>query len=184
MNNKEEYISLLRSTGRKGIEDLITYLETTDFYEAPASTRYHNSKPGGLLEHSLNVYKALKEIKGVERYSEDTIIIVSLLHDICKIGFYTSTMRNVKKDGLWVQEPYYMVEDNSPLGHGEKSVIMALQMIPLKTEEIYAIRWHMGGFEAKENYNSISKTFSKYPLSLMLHMADMIATYFIEDRND
>lgn len=184
MSSKEEYISLLRSTKRKGIEDLIAYLETTDFYEAPASTRYHNSKPGGLLEHSLNVYKALKEIKRSEVYLEDTLIIVALLHDICKIGFYTSTMRNVKKDGKWHQEPYYMVEDTSPLGHGEKSVIMALQFIPLKTEEIYAIRWHMGGFESKENYNYVSGSFSKYPLSLMLHMADMIATYFMEDDND
>ena len=115
MTDKEVYINLLRITGRKGIEDLITYLETTDFYEAPASTRYHNSKPGGLLEHSLNVYRALKELNGYcGLYDNETLVIVSLLHDICKIGFYTSIMRNVKKDGKWVQEPYYMVDDTSP----------------------------------------------------------------------
>ena len=116
MTNKEEFISLLRSTNRKGIEDLIAYLETTDFYDAPASTRYHNSKPMGLLKHSLNVYRALKEINGIEKYQEDTIILVSLLHDICKIGFYTMSMRNVKKGNAWVCEPYYTVDDKTPLG--------------------------------------------------------------------
>ena len=185
MNNKEEYINLLRSTNRKGVEELITYLETTDFYNAPASTRYHNSKPGGLLEHSLNVYRALKELNGYcGLYDNETLVIVALLHDICKIGFYTMSMRNVKRVGQWYSEPYYIVEDTSPLGHGEKSVIMALQMIPLKTEEIYAIRWHMGGFEPKENYNYVSGAFSKFGLALMLHMADLKATYYMEGKND
>lgn len=178
---KEKYINLLKLTNRSGIEGLIEWLESTDFFRAPASTKYHNSKPSGLLEHSLNVYEMLSnsEVKYLD--IKDSIIIVSLLHDICKANFYIETTRNVKKDGKWYQEPYYSVDDTEPLGHGEKSVILALRYIDLSDDEIYAIRWHMGGFEPKENYNSVSGTFSKYPLALYLHIADLKATYLVEN---
>lgn len=187
MTNKERYIKLLKSTPRLGIDNLINWLETTDFFDAPASTKYHNSKPGGLLEHSLNVYDELHrswlldELLGIE---EDSIIIVSLLHDICKADFYIETTRNVKReDGKWYKEPYYSVDDREPLGHGEKSVILAMKYIDLTDLEIAAIRWHMGGFEPKENYNSISKTYSENPLALYLHIADLKATYLVESEN-
>lgn len=178
---KEKYIRLLKETNRKGIDDLIEWLESTDFFNAPASTKYHNSKPGGLLEHSLNVYNELLHSDVKYTYFEDSIVLVSLLHDICKANFYIETTRNVKKDGVWIQEPYYTVNDLEPLGHGEKSLILAMRYIDLSEEETYAIRWHMGGFEPKENYNSISNAFSKYPLALYLHIADLKATYLVEN---
>lgn len=181
---REQFIELLRSTKRDGMDDVIGFLCTSDFFTAPASTRYHSSCEGGLVQHSMNVYNALKDklsktaIYGT--YSDDTIIIAALLHDICKANFYKVEMRNAKQDGQWVQVPYYTVEDKAPMGHGSKSVIILQSYIKLKKDEIYAILWHMGGFEAKENYNSLSKAFSMYPLALALHEADLEATYLME----
>lgn len=175
---KERYIKLLKETKREGIENLIEWLESTDFFTAPASTKYHLSKPEGLLEHSLNVYdEILRDFKG---YDMNALIIVSLLHDVCKANYYTISERNVKKDEKWIKEPYYTVDDEFPLGHGEKSVILIQKYIALTDEELAAIRWHMGGFESKENYTTMSKAFYKYPLALLLHIADLRATYLVE----
>jgi len=178
-NMKENYIDLLKSTNRKGIDKLIKWLEQeTDFFTAPASTKYHLSKEGGLLEHSLNVYVEL-----LDEYFEDNIesmIIVSLLHDICKANYYTVSERNVKKDGFWIKEPYYTVDDQFPVGHGEKSVMIIQRFIKLSDEEVAAIRWHMGAYEPKENYGSLGQAFNKYPLALYLHIADLKATYIKE----
>lgn len=177
---KEKFIELLRKTNREGIENLISFLEKTDFYTAPASTRFHNSFEGGLLSHSLNVYEALKKLAGSE-WSEDTIIIVSLLHDICKINTYKVDYRNKKDEtGTWVKEPYYTTEDLMPLGHGEKSVMLISEFIKLTKEELYAIRWHMGGFEPKENHSYLAKAYEKYQLAVYTHMADLMATYILE----
>lgn len=177
---KEEYIELLKITNRNGIDKLIQWLEQTDFFTAPASTKYHLSKEGGLLEHSLNVYDELVNEYGVSD-SISSLIIVALLHDICKANFYSISERNVKKDdGKWIKEPYYTVEDQFPVGHGEKSVMIIQRFIKLTDEEIAAIRWHMGAYEPKESYNSLSRAFSKYPLALMLHIADLKATYIRE----
>jgi hypothetical protein len=108
----------------------------------------------------------------------ESMILVALLHDVCKIGFYKVSSRNVKNEkGLWESVPYYSIDDSLPLGHGEKSVIMLLQDIKLTVEEMMAIRWHMAGYEPKENYNALSKAFSEFPLALELHIADMRATY-------
>ena len=175
---KERFITLLRETDRYGLEDLILWLEKSDFFTAPASTKYHLAKEGGLLEHSLNVFDNLQE----EDFEHDrsTLIIVALLHDICKANFYTVSERNVKRDGEWVKEPFYTIDDQYPIGHGEKSVIIAQKYIKLTDEEIAAIRWHMGLSESKENYNYINKAFYKYPLALSLHIADLKATYLDE----
>lgn len=177
---KERFIELLKSTKRSGIDDLIKWLEQTDFFIAPASTRYHLSKESGLLEHSLNVYKVLLDDYYLEE-DMDSIIIVSLLHDICKANYYSVSERNVKReDGIWVKEPYYTVNDQLPLGHGEKSVMIIQKFIKLSDEEMAAIRWHMGAYEPKESYNTLGQAFSKYPLALMLHIADLKATYIVE----
>lgn len=177
---KNKFIELLRSTNRAGIEDLINFLEKTDFFTAPASTKFHNSFEGGLLTHSLNVYTALKKLVGTE-WSEDTIIIVSLLHDICKINMYKVDYRNKKDEtGTWVKEPYYTIDDSMPLGHGEKSVMLISEFIKLTKEELYAIRWHMGGFEPKENHSYLAKAYEKYPLAVYTHMADLMSTYILE----
>lgn len=179
---KEKFIEILKNTKREGIEELIAFLEKTDFYTAPASTRFHNSFEGGLLQHSLNVYECLKKLVGNE-WSEDTIAIVALLHDICKINSYKVDYRNKKDEtGTWVKEPYFTTDDLMPLGHGEKSVMIISEFIKLSKEELYAIRWHMGGFEPKENYSYISKAYEKYPLAVYTHMADIMATYILEAR--
>ena len=178
---KEQFIELLKNTKREGMENLISFMEKTDFFEAPASTRYHGAYKGGLLEHSLKVYEILKEkIKNTEfDIKEDTIIISSLLHDICKLNFYKVDYRNAKNEkGEWEKVPYYTIQDTIPYGHGEKSVMMITEYIKLTSEEKYAIRWHMGFTEPKELYGTIGEAYKKYPLALLLFEADLEATYF------
>lgn len=180
---KEKFISLLRSTNRDGIEDLIQFLEKSDFYKAPASTRFHGSYEGGLLEHSMKVYKILKhKVKNSVldlNVSDDTLIIIALLHDICKANFYKVDYRNAKNErGEWEKVPYYTVDDTIPYGHGEKSVMMITEYMKLTVEEKYCIRWHMGFTEPKEVYNTLGQAFKKFPLALILHEADLEATYF------
>lgn len=177
---KEQYIKLLKETKRKGINKLIKWLETTDFFTAPASTRYHLARETGLLEHSLNVYQNLL-IEADLCYSSDSLIIVALLHDICKANYYSVSERNVKRENEWVKEPYYTIDDQFPIGHGEKSVILIQKFIDLTKEEIAAIRWHMGAYESKDNYIYLNKAFEKYPLALYLHIADLKATYIDEN---
>ena len=180
---KEKFISLLRSTNRDGIEDLIQFLEKSDFYKAPASTRFHGSFEGGLLEHSMKVYEILKhKVKNSVldlNVSDDTLIIIALLHDICKANFYKVDYRNAKNErGEWEKVPYYTVDDTIPYGHGEKSVMMITEYMKLTVEEKYCIRWHMGFTEPKEVYNTLGQAFKKFPLALILHEADLEATYF------
>ena len=180
---KEEYILLLRTIKREGIEDLINFLEKSDFFKAPASTRFHGDYEGGLLEHSLKVYEILKHkvennIESI-KVSDDTIKIVALLHDICKANFYKIDYRNAKNAlGVWEKVPYYTVDDTIPYGHGEKSVMMISEYIKLTPEEKYCIRWHMGFTEPKELYGTIGLAYKKYPLALLTFEADLEATYF------
>ena len=175
-------MNYLEKLGRDGIENLLNFLEKTDFYTAPASTKYHNAFEGGLLRHSLNVYEALKELTN-GKWEESTIRIVGLLHDICKINMYKVDYRNKKDEtGQWIKEPFYTTDDIMPLGHGEKSIMLISEFIKLSKEELYAIRWHMGGYEPKENYVYISKAYEKYPLAVYTHMADLMATYILENR--
>ena len=182
---KEKFIELLRSTNREGIEDLIAFLDKTDFFTAPASTRFHGSFEGGLLEHSLKVYEILdykvKHCVIDMNVSEDTIKLVALLHDICKLNFYKVDYRNAKNAlGEWEKVPYYTIEDTIPYGHGEKSVMMISEYIKLTPEEKYSIRWHMGYTEPKELYNTIGSAYKKYPLALLTHEADLEATYLFD----
>lgn len=182
---KEKFIELLKSTNRPGIEDLISFLEKTDFFTAPASTRFHGSFEGGLVEHSLKVYeildyKAKNNVLKLE-IPDDTIKIVSLLHDICKLNFYKVDYRNAKNAlGEWEKVPYYTIDDTIPYGHGEKSVMMITEYMKLTPEEKYSIRWHMGYTEPKENYNAIGASYTKYPIALLTHEADLEATYFYD----
>ena len=182
---KEKFIELLKSTNRPGIEDLISFLEKTDFFTAPASTRFHGSFEGGLVEHSLKVYeildyKAKNNVLKLE-IPDDTIKIVSLLHDICKLNFYKVDYRNAKNAlGEWEKVPYYTIDDTIPYGHGEKSVMMISEYIKLTPEEKYSFRWHMGYTEPKELYNTIGSAYKKYPLALMMHEADLESTYFYD----
>ena len=180
---KERFLELLKSTNREGMEDVISFLEKSDFFTAPASTKFHGNYETGLLEHSLKVYDILcNKVKNLDielKINDDTLKIVALLHDICKTNFYKIDYRNVKNaSGVWEKVPYYTVEDTIPYGHGEKSVMMLTEYIKLTSEEKYAIRWHMGFSEPKELYLTLGQAMKKYPLILLLNEADLEATYF------
>lgn len=180
MKNKEIIIDLLKTVQRAGIEDLISYLENSDFFEAPASTKYHLNEEGGLAKHSLNVYYNLKKMCSAN-ISNDSIILVSLLHDLCKTGFYKKATRNIQNaDGKWVAAQTYIVDEDLILGHGEKSVMIIQKYLDLTAEEMLAIRWHMGGFVPKEEQNHVSKVFNQCELAILLHIADLKSTYIDE----
>jgi len=178
---KQKIIELLKSTNREGMDNLIEFLEKSDFFKAPASTRYHGDHEGGLAEHSFKVYEILKEKVEFAKLDipEDTVIISAILHDLCKTNFYKIDYRNAKNSlGVWEKVPYYTIEDTIPYGHGEKSVMMLTEYIKLTNNEKYSIRWHMGFSEPKELYGTLGQAFTKYPLALLLHEADLEATYF------
>ena len=188
MTNKEIFIETYnKNIHRPGAEKLLAWLEGTDFFTAPASTRFHAAYEGGLLDHSLNVYNVLiskhfnPETDDLESYT-----IVSLLHDLCKANYYKLGTRNVKNEatGQWEKAPFYSVDDLFPYGHGEKSVFLIERFMKLKVEEAVAIRWHMGGFDdaARGGCFAISEAYDKYPLAVKLHIADLQATYLMEHR--
>lgn len=192
MENKERFITLYKEyIHREGSEKLLDYLmsEHCDFFTAPASTRYHGAYAGGLLEHSLNVYDCLCDYLSRDRvknlyhmkYEEETIAIVALLHDICKINCYKESMRNQKVNGTWVQVPYYEFDDRLPYGHGEKSVYIITGFMRLTREEAFAIRYHMG-FSGSEETRNVGAAFEQYPLAFALSTADMEATYYVEGK--
>lgn len=206
-----EFESALRSTNRDGIEELIKWIQSTDFYIAPARTAHGCAYPGGLLKHSLNVYHLLlhklsprpgsvwKGISTDPDISSDSIVIVSLLHDLCKTGLFRVEKFNKKtydpekikkanswdvkkdRDGLFVWEsvPGYKIDEKIPLGYGEKSVILALKYIRLTDSEIYAIRWHRGALDTDSN-REIGDVFANVPLALALYEADLEATFILD----
>lgn len=191
MEYKDRFIEIYKENiKRPGSEKLLEFLLSShsDFFDAPASTRFHGSYPGGLVEHSLNVYDCLKDYLSRNRvqqmygmqYSEESIAIVALLHDLCKINCYKKSFRNVKDaNGKWQQVPSYDYEDLIPYGHGEKSVYIISGYMRLTREEAFAIRYHMG-FSGNEEVRNVGSAFELYPLSFALSTADMEATYFIE----
>ena len=186
MTNKEEFLHIYNEyVKRQGSQEFLDWLLQTDFFTAPASTKYHGACEGGLLLHSLNVYKTLRERYFEEgKDSEESFAICALLHDLCKAQFYKVSTRNVKNDvtGQWEKVPYYTVEDAFPYGHGEKSVFLIERFMRLKTSEAMAIRWHMGGFDdsARGGSFAISLAYEKYPLAVKLHLADLESTYLKE----
>lgn len=209
MENIERFESLLTEAmgDRDGFDWLLDFIRKSDFYKAPASTRFHSCHEGGLLEHSLNVYDRLihncsnDNLGSFLKVKEENIVIASLLHDLCKSYYYVVDYKNqktydeetvakadkksVKHDEkgyfVWETVPIYKVDDKIPYGHGEKSVMMIEEFVKLEPVERYAIRWHMGFTEPKENWNYVSAAFTKYPLCLALHVADLEATYLVEE---
>lgn len=185
--NKEEFLNIARENiKREGLENLINWLVTTDFFEAPASSKFHLAEAGGLCKHSINVYKRMLNLAiaeyGEENVNRETIAICGLFHDICKCCFYKTEYRNVKENGEWVQKPYYAVDDMLPYGHGEKSVYIINGYMRLTREEALAINWHMGGFDKRVVGGDFefSKAYYKYPICVLMHMADVMATYLDE----
>ncbi len=190
--DKEIFVDLYKKyIKREGADELLNYLlsSKSDFFEAPCSTRFHLSEPGGLVKHSINVFQCLKaylerpRVKEVYNlaYSDETIAIVGLLHDLCKVNVYKKTIRNKKDEsGKWIQVPSYNFDDDLPYGHGEKSVYIISGFMKLSRDEAFAIRYHMGFSGVEETFN-VGKAFSLYPLAFALSTADMESTYFLEN---
>ena len=191
MTNQERFIEIFREKiTREGSDKLLDYLMKSDFFTAPASTRYHGACEGGLVQHSLNVYDCLvdilnrprmKELYGIE-YSDESIAIAGLLHDICKVNFYKTSFRNAKdENGKWVSVPYYTIEDNLPYGHGEKSVYIVSGFMRLTRDEAFAIRYHMG-FSGTEDTNNVGRALEMFPLAYAVCCADMEAAFLMEGK--
>lgn len=183
---------------RPGADKLMEYIRKSDFFTAPASTRFHLSCKGGLLQHSLNVLDALRSIlrydPGRMRWEyivagkillrdipNESVTIIALLHDICKTYFYGVSARNAKNEqtGQWEKVPYYTVNDKMPLGHGAKSAMIIKQYMALTNPELYAI-WHHMGFTGGQDDAVFRSAVEMYPLVWATHTADMMASCFME----
>lgn len=192
MFDKEDFLKIFDDCiKREGADKLRDYLINSDFFVAPASSRYHCAYEGGLCEHSINTFNRL--LKNVQnefgegwqnKCSLESVAICGLLHDLCKIDFYKIDYRNVKENDKWIKKPYYTKDEVLSYGHGEKSVYILSGFIKLTREEAIAINWHMGGFDCrvKGGDGSISEAYSKYPLAVLLHVSDLEATYIDENR--
>lgn len=200
-NNIARFEAELAKVQRPGMDKLLEYIQKSDFYKAPASTKYHLAAPGGLLQHSLNVLDALRGLlswrsdgmweyraagKVVDTIPDDSVIMMALLHDICKTHFYGTSTRNQKNDatGKWEKVPFYTVEDRMPLGHGPKSAMIIKQYTTLTSQEMYAIWHHMGRTGDYENDNAVGKSIEMYPAVLALQTADMMASRFMEGEKE
>ena len=191
MEAKEEFLEIFDDNiERDGSEKLLEWLERSDFFVAPASTKLHSAYEGGLCEHSVKVYKRFVRILEMEfgknwqeKVSGESVAIIALLHDVCKVNYYSTEMRNVKENGEWIQKPFYKIDDTLPYGHGEKSVYIISSFMKLTREEAMAINWHMGGCDARVQGGSYSMSgaFYKFPLALLFHVADLMSTYLDEE---
>ena len=186
---REQFINeFYKNITREGSDDLINWLESSDFFTAPASTKFHSNYEGGLCEHSLNVYECLKDRlsrDGECEYSEETIAIVALLHDVCKVNCYKKDTKNKKIDGKWVQQEFWTIDEKFPCGdHADKSVIILQNFIKLEPDEILAIRAHMGEYDSatKGGSHFISRIFERCRLAVHLHLADTEAAYLKEKK--
>jgi hypothetical protein len=187
VNRKEDFIRLYTQyIKRPGSEDLLKWLEESDFFTAPASTRFHGNYEGGLCEHSVNVWeelvrllKAYPEVK----VSAESAAIVSLLHDLCKIGCYKQELRNQKVSGVWVQRPVYVFEEDFCYGgHGSKSVYLIQKHMNLTEAEATAVNCHMGAWDRAPGDYSLGPAYEQYPLAWLVHVADESATYIRESK--
>ena len=203
LQNKNEFLSLLRTVNRPGIDNLIDWLENkSDFFQAPSSSCYHGCYEGGLCQHSLNVYRAMKKMveqtkdialpeRQIGQISEETMILICLMHDLCKTNFYQKTIKVFKDDTTNVWHHYYTYKcvDTFPVGHGEKSVIMLQNFVHLTCTEILAIRWHMGLFDVATSMSpyekpAYSQANNECPLLCLLQEADYFASFMMEPMVD
>lgn len=171
---KENFMMIYHDIERPGAAELLKWLQTTDLFTAPASTKYHGAYPGGLLDHILDVYYRMFPEAQQAGYDTETIAVVALLHDVCKL--------NVYKETEWEGKTLYKYHDDFPLGHGEKSIVLILKYMELTVEEMLAINWHMGAFDSRASTDkrSLNDVFDRYKLAVLLHIADMQAT-FLDD---
>jgi hypothetical protein len=191
--NKEMFLNRVKTVQRPGIEKLINFLSESDFFTAPASTDYHSSFEGGLCHHSLRVDEVLwgKNAFYNLNLDKDTCHICGLLHDVCKANFYTREMKafkvGLRENGkpIWEDREVWVVDDHNPLGHGEKSVMLLQNFIPLTKFEALAIRWHMGLSDITEwGKKSFNKALELSPGIMALHCADIESSYLIETRKE
>ena len=195
MSYKEKFIEIYNAKiKRQGAKELLAWREISHFFTAPASTNYHGSIEEGLVMHSLNVYEMFHEevLNRAKRYSgvdtlddaeEEKVAICALLHDLCKVNFYQKAYRNQKdNDGNWHKVAYYTIDNQFCYGHGEKSVWLIQRFMKLTTEESVIIRWHMGGFDdsVKGGSYDLNGAWTKYPLGMLLHTADLKANYLMD----
>ena len=197
--NITQFENYLSEIDREGVDRLLAFIRGSDFYSAPASTRFHNCHEGGLLEHTLNVINSLLAMgeqpmwaEAFQDISRESLIVIGALHDLCKAEYYAKEPKNKKvysdsgkkwdSNGYfdWVTVMGYTVDDKVPYGHGEKSVMMTEEFVKLLPVERYAIRWHMGFTEPKETWNTLGTAIRKYPIVLAVHVADLYATYMLE----
>lgn len=185
--SKERFLELYNTYIRRpGSKEFLVWLETTDFFEAPASTRFHGDHAGGLCEHSVHVWdelvrlsKAYPEIK----MNVETAAIITLLHDVCKIGCYKTEMRNKKVDGKWIQVPFYTFkEDFCYGGHGSKSVFLIQRFMNLTEDEAVAINCHMGFADRGPGDFSLGAAYEQCPIAWLVHVADEAASYIVEKK--
>jgi len=195
LKNKTEIRELLLSTSRPGMERLVDWIEQkTDFYTAPASTKYHLACKGGLAQHSLNVYELLlgKVSSGLLEIKKETVIITALLHDLCKVNFYVMEKKNVREGSKinaygsevanWVEKEVWTVRDSFPVGHGEKSCFYIQSFIRLTDEEYAMIRLHMGS-DRNGFPDPFTETANMYPSVVAIHTSDIEAAFIIENRS-
>lgn len=196
MTSQEEFIQIVNENiKRNGIEDFMHYLQyESDFFEAPASTKYHGSYHGGLVDHSLNVYYSmLDELRFIlgkdwqKRYSLESATIVSLFHDVCKIGRYKTEIRNVKdkESGIWSEKEVFVYDDNYfSMGHAALSLHRIQKYMKLSDTEAQAIYWHMGAYDISQysDTQNLCRAFSRNTLCFALHRADMTATHICENK--
>ena len=192
MDARDEFLDIFYDNiDRDGADKLLEWLEKSVFFTAPASTRHHSAYRGGLCQHSINVYKRLVKLLEMEygenwqkKVSPESVAIMGLLHDVCKVDTYVEDFRNVKdENGNWIKKPYYKVEDSLPYGHGEKSVYIISAFMKLTREEALAINWHMGEYDQRVQNGSymIRDVYYRYPVCFLMHLADLTATYLDEE---
>ena len=176
MSNENYFAETLLKCERLGAADLLRWLGNTDFFIAPASTRFHDCEVGGLVKHSVNVYDCLSTIN--KRFNfvipEPSIIICGLLHDICKADCYKTEQRWRKVDGQWEQYSAYTFDEDYKFGgHGSKSVFLIQQFMKLNKDEAAAINSHMGAYDDK----NVASVYETNVLAWALHVADEMATF-------
>ena len=196
-NLKQQFVEKLLSTKRDGMENVIKHLERLGFFVAPASTKFHLNVKGGLMLHSWNVCNTALMLREqmilikpelAEKLPVESVIIASLLHDVCKSNIYKDAILNRKNDqGYWEKVPGYEVDYSSlPLGHGEKSVIMLLTLgLKLTRDEMLAIRWHMTAwdlaFHSPEQKSNLQIAKETAPLCTIIQSADGLSSALLEE---
>lgn len=195
LSAEEMFEYLIMSVNRPGTEELLEYCRNSDFYYAPASSQYHGSYAGGLVDHSLsvydnmlNLYTFIKQLyPNVPDISRESFIIAALLHDFCKINTYVPGTRNVKNEetGQWEKVDIYKREPKFAMGHAGKSIFIVQQFMQLTPQEAQAIFWHMGAYDTStyNTWNELSQAYNGNLLAFILHQADMMATYITENEN-